>query len=68
MLLSEGIETATVVAGNLESAAELHALQEANDVSLIRDDLRLPDDGDGHESHQYNTKGQCNIGVRLGCG
>jgi len=50
------------------SAAELDGFQEPNDVALIGDDLRLPDDGDGHQAHEQHAKRQRQIGVRLGCG
>jgi hypothetical protein len=48
-------------------SAKLNGLQKANCIPLIGDNLRLPDDGDGQQSHKKYAKGQGNIGVRFGC-
>jgi len=41
-----------------DSAAELKILKPANIVALVSDNLRLPQQADGHDAHRDNTNGQ----------
>jgi len=47
------------------SAAELQRLEPLDGSALVGDDLRLPDDGDGHEAHQENADSEGEVGVGL---
>jgi hypothetical protein len=45
--------------------AKLHGFKPANSVTLLSDDLRLPDEANRHEAHEEDTNGKSQICVRL---
>src|SRR6516165_8355407 len=49
------------------STAKLNRLEKTDDVALIGDDLRLPDDRHRHQAHHQYADREGHIGVRFGC-
>jgi hypothetical protein len=57
-----------VTAGVRRLAAEFELLEPLDGFALVRDDLGLPNEGDGHEAHGDDTKDKNKADVGLGSG